>query len=179
MLVQAVLPLVPRAPPRLAGMVRATLGRRSLEPAFGQPRAVAASEPSSEASAAADALVASALAVVLAAKADTGGAGICEHGTVRTRCRNAIGHQHRMHCASSCPGFFLAVIGQERARVYAAHELIVIVIVHLPRLHWAGTRSTGFDRQTSRGSTGSCCSRPFCRRTAHQSLSHILGGSPQ
>ena len=65
-----------------AGMVRSTPGRRSLEPAFGQPRAVAASEPSSEASAAADALVASALAVVLAAKADTGGAGICEHGTL-------------------------------------------------------------------------------------------------
>ena len=70
-----------------AGMVRPTPGRRSLEPAFGQPPAVAASEPSSEASAAADALVASALAVVLAAKADTGGAGICEHGTVRTRCK--------------------------------------------------------------------------------------------
>ena len=56
--------------------------------------------------------------------------------------RNALGHQHRMHCVSSCPCFFLAFIGQERAGASASHALCVMVLVHLPRLRWAGTRSS-------------------------------------
>ena len=62
------------------------------------------------------------------------------HDPVRT-CRNALDHLHHMHRATSCPCFLLAFIGQERARASASHALCVIVLVHLPRLHWAGTRS--------------------------------------
>jgi hypothetical protein len=37
---------------------------------------------------------------------------------------------------------YQACRGQEHARASASHALCVIVFVHLPRLHWAGTRST-------------------------------------
>ena len=67
-----------------------------------------------------------------------------------------------MRCASSCPCFFLAVIGKERIRACASHALFVIVLVRLPRLHWAGTRS-------------SICITCFVRHSARVSSSLSLG----
>ena len=79
-----------------------------------------------------------------------------------------------MHCASSCPCFFPAVVGQERASACASHALFVIVLVLPPRPHWAGTRSTICITCDVRHSARASSSPSFGKERARASASHAL-----